>query len=196
MNVLAVLSGSRVYSNRVSGGLSAKSRTQFRVVADDVAFLVGRLAAAARLSRRAFSRVTLSRVAALSLPAAFATTDNDSARTESARTESARAPARRALSDTAIVGEAATDVAPVRAPRQPAKIASSETVPSTVSARVRERRGVTRYLVGILTGARPLQLRIHRNFVSCGSDSNPNPVNVRDGSLSTNALSVKIWFRT
>ena len=196
MKVFAVLSGSRVYSKRVSGGLSAKSNTQFRVVADDAAFLPGRCFAAATLSSRAFTSATLSRAVALSCAATFARTASESARTESARIESASAPALTALSDTAAVVTGVTDVVPRRAPRQPAKIASTETVPSRAKARMRERRGVTRYLVGILTGARPLQLRIQRNFVSCGSDSKPRPVNVRDGSFRTNALSVKIWLRT
>ena len=110
--------------------------------------------------------------------------------------ESARALARIVLSVSATVVAGAVDVAPRRAPRHPAKIASTETVPSSAKARRREQRRVTRYLVGILTGARPLQLRIQRNLVSCGSDSNPRPVKVRDGSFRINVLSVKIWLRT
>ena len=163
--------------------------------------VAGRFLAAATLSRRALPGAALSGLAvlsglvllsgctALSLPAAFARPAIESARTESA-------PGTRASSGAATVATGVTDVAPRRAPRHPPNIASSETVPSRVIARMRERGGVTCYLVGILTGARPLQLRRQRNFVSCGSDSKPRPVKVRDGSFSTNVLSVKIWLRT
>ena len=117
---------------------------------------------------------------------------SESDRTESARSESGRDLGGSALLVAATEVTGATDVAIWRAPRHPAKNASTDTVPSRANALRRERRGVTSYLVGILTGARPLQLRIQRNLVSCGSDSNPSPVKVRDGSFRTNALSVKI----
>ena len=201
MKVFAVLSDSRVYNRRVSGGLSAKSKTQLRVVVDAAAVLAGRFFAASTLSRRAFASATLSpltlaRLTALSFPGAVARTGSESARTESERAESALTPTRTALSGAAAGVTGVPDVVARRAPRHPAKIASTETVPSRAKARMRERRGVTRYLVGILTGARPLQLRMQRNFVSCGSDSKPRPVKVRDGSFRMNVLSVKIWLRT
>ena len=104
--------------------------------------------------------------AALSFAATVACPTSESAGTESVRRASVRGLDTRALSLTATVVAGATDVALRRVPRHPAKNASTETVPSRANARRRERRGVTSYLVGILTGARPLQLRMQRNVVS------------------------------
>lgn len=175
MNVFAVLSGNREYSMRVSGGLSAKSRIQFRDAGAAGGRLVGFGAVTAALSARVSVGRVLSVETALSLFVSVARVD-ESARTESARAESRTTESER-MTLSAPLGAGVRTADRARPPRHPATVTTTATAAISTRADIREEECGTRYLVGILTGARALHARRHLKLLSRGSDSKPMPVN-------------------